>query len=157
MIESIDHINIVVTDLELMVRFYSESLGLRVSKRVTISGEWIDRTVGLSGVKADVVYLDPPSGPRVELLKYLAPVGSSPQGAEQANTRGLRHIAFRVDDIDAIVTRLGSAGVKFVSDVQLVPDSQVTYAGGVRKRLVYFHDPEGNLLELCEYRPVSPE
>ena len=30
--------------------------------------------------------------------------------------------------------------------------TQVTYAGGVRKRLVYFHDPEGNLLELCEYK-----
>jgi len=27
-----------------------------------------------------------------------------------------------------------------------------TYAGGVRKRLIYFADPEGNLLELCEYR-----
>ena len=38
------------------------------------------------------------------------------------------------------------------SDVQSVPDSQVTYAEGVRKRLVYFRDPEGNILELCEYR-----
>jgi catechol 2,3-dioxygenase-like lactoylglutathione lyase family enzyme len=61
-------------------------------------------------------------------------------------------MAFRVADIDAIVARLKSSGITFVSDTQLVPDSQVTYAGGVRKRLVYFHDPEGNLLELCEYR-----
>src|SRR5690242_19257624 len=99
MLNSIDHINIVVFDLETMVRFYSESLGLRVTKRVTISGEWIDQTVGLSGVKADVVYLDPPSGPRVELIKYAAPVGANPSGLDVANTRGLRHIAFRVDDI----------------------------------------------------------
>jgi hypothetical protein len=42
--------------------------------------------------------------------------------------------------------------VRFFSQIQLVPDSQVTYAGGLRKRLVYFQDPEGNLLELCEYR-----
>jgi hypothetical protein len=28
----------------------------------------------------------------------------------------------------------------------------VTYSGGVRKRLVYFRDPEDNILELCEYR-----
>ena len=41
--------------------------------------------------------------------------------------------------------------VRVFSVIQTVPDSQVTYAGGVRKRLVYFHDPEGNLLELCEY------
>jgi len=42
--------------------------------------------------------------------------------------------------------------VKFFSAVQSVPDSQVTYAGGMRKRLVYFRDPEGNVLEFCEYR-----
>jgi catechol 2,3-dioxygenase-like lactoylglutathione lyase family enzyme len=36
-----------------------------------------------------------------------------------------------------------------------VPSSQVTYANNVRKRLVYFRDPEGNLLELCEYRSVG--
>ncbi len=38
------------------------------------------------------------------------------------------------------------------SAVHRVPTSQVTYAGGAQKRLVYFRDPEGNLLELCEYR-----
>jgi len=152
MVDSIDHINIVVTDLEPMVRFYSDTLGLTVSKRVTISGEWIDQTVGLKNVKADVVYLDPPSGPRIELLRYVSPAGASPAGLGLSNTRGLRHIALRVDEIDAVVSRLREAGVRPLSDVQLVPDSQVTYADGVRKRLVYFRDPEGNLLELCEYR-----
>jgi catechol 2,3-dioxygenase-like lactoylglutathione lyase family enzyme len=155
MLDSIDHINIVVADLESMIRFYSESLGLRVSKRVTISGEWIDRTVGLSGVKADVVYLDPPSGPRVELIRYIAPVGTSPDSLDISNTRGLRHVAFRVDDIEAAVAGLRRAGIRFLSEIQLVPDSQVTYAGGVRKRLVYFRDPEGNLLELCEYKSAT--
>jgi catechol-2,3-dioxygenase len=43
-------------------------------------------------------------------------------------------------------------GVKFFSQIQNVPESQVTYSDGVKKRLVYFHDPEGNILELCEYR-----
>jgi hypothetical protein len=51
-----------------------------------------------------------------------------------------------------MVAKLRAAGVEFFSGVQTVPDSQVTYAGGVRKRLVYFRDPEGNILELCEYR-----
>jgi hypothetical protein len=31
-----------------------------------------------------------------------------------------------------------------------VPTAQVAFAGA-QKRLVYFRDPEGNLLELCEY------
>jgi catechol 2,3-dioxygenase-like lactoylglutathione lyase family enzyme len=112
--------------------------------------------VGLSGACADVVYLDLPAGPRVELIRYRAPVTSRPEGLETSNTPGIRHFAFRLDDIDAAAARLKQAGVTFLSDVQTVPDSQVTYAGGVRKRLVYFRDPEGNLLELCEYKTSAP-
>jgi catechol 2,3-dioxygenase-like lactoylglutathione lyase family enzyme len=156
MLSSIDHINIVVKDLESMVRFYTESLGLKVTKRVTISGEWIDRTVGLSGARGEVVYLELPAGPRIELIRYVSPPGARPAGLDVSNTVGIRHMAFRVDDIEVAVQRLRDAGVQFLSDVQLVPDSQVTYAGGLRKRLVYFRDPEGNLLELCEYRAEVP-
>jgi glyoxylase I family protein len=77
-----------------------------------------------------------------------------PPNVDLPNAPGLRHLAFRVDDIDAAAGRLHLAGIKLFSDVQTVPSTQVTYAGGVRKRLVYFQDPEGNLLELCEYKPA---
>src|SRR5262245_22132526 len=139
MIESIDHINIVVADLERMIRFYTELLGLKVSKRVSISGDGIDRTSGLDGDGGAAVYLEGSAGPRIELNQYHDPPGDRPQDLGQSNTQGLRHIAFRVSSIDEIVERLRRAGVHFLSDVQLVPDSQVTYADGVRKRLVYFH------------------
>ena len=152
MLESIDHVNIVVGDLPRMLDFYTRVLGLRQTMRVTISGEWIDRTVALRDAKADCVYLELPNGPRVELLKYLNPPASRPDQLGTSNTPGLRHMAFRVDDIDGAVARLREADVAFLSGIQDVPTSQVTYAGGVRKRLVYFHDPEGNLLELCEYK-----
>jgi catechol 2,3-dioxygenase-like lactoylglutathione lyase family enzyme len=151
MLEAIDHINIVVADLETMLRFYTQVLSLNPTKRVTISGPWIENVVGLKNVVGEVVYLDLPTGPRVELIQY-KPAGANPAHLNESNTRGIRHLAFRVDDIDELFARLRNAGVEFLSDVQQVPDSQVTYAGGVRKRLVYFHDPEGNLLELCEYK-----
>ena len=152
MLESIDHVNLVVRDLEGMADFYVRLLGMKITKQVTISGPWIDRTVGLVGVNADVIYLDLPQGPRVELIRYNSPPGKDSPEPGKSNTTGLRHLAFRVSDIDAVVKTLHNAGVKFFSDIQLVPDSQVTYAGGLRKRLAYFHDPEGNLLELCEYK-----
>jgi catechol 2,3-dioxygenase-like lactoylglutathione lyase family enzyme len=153
MLAAIDHVNLVVTDLPRMLAFYRDVLGLAVTKRATISGEWIGRTVGLADVRAEVVYLDLPAGPRVELIRYVSPAGGArPDGLGRPDTVGLRHLAFRIDSIDAAVARLRAAGVEFFSDVQAVPDSQVTYGGGVRKRLVYFRDPEGNLLELCEYR-----
>jgi glyoxylase I family protein len=103
-------------------------------------------------VHADVVYLDLATGPRIELIRYNRPPMQRPAGIDKPNAQGLRHMAFRVDDIDAIVAKLSAAGVKFFSSIQTVPDAQVTYAGGVRKRIVYFQDPEGNLLEFCEYR-----
>jgi len=150
----IDHINLVVEDLDAMTRFYSDILGLKVTKRVTISGEWIGKTVGLGDVHADVVYLDFAAGPRIELIRYNRPTLHRPPNVDLPNAPGIRHLAFTVDDIDAAAARLHLAGVKLFSGVQTVPDSQVTYAGGVRKRLVYFQDPEGNLLELCEYKPA---
>ena len=152
MLEQIDHVNIVVTDLELMVAFYRDVLGFTITKRVTISGPWVDATVGLHNAIGEVVYLELPAGPRVELIRYVQPAGANPSGLDLSNTRGLRHLAFRVTDIDSVAATLNRAGVQPLSAVQTVPDSQVTYAGGVRKRLVYFRDPEGNLLELCEYR-----
>ena len=151
MLEAIDHVNLVVEDLERMAGFYTTVLGLKETRRFRISGEWIDRTVALSGVVAEGMYLDLPEGPRVELIRYQRPAGSRPQRLGDSNTPGLRHLAFRVRDIEQIVGRLRDAGVEFFSDVQHVPTGQVDY-GGVQKHIVYFRDPEGNLLELCEYR-----
>jgi catechol 2,3-dioxygenase-like lactoylglutathione lyase family enzyme len=152
MIESIDHVNLVVRDLMRMTAFYRDILGFRVTKQVSISGDWIDETVGLTGVEADVMYLDLPSGPRIELIDYRSPKGVDGCGENRPNLLGLRHIAFRVSQIDLLVDKLKQTGAEFQSEVKVVPESQVTYSGGVRKRLVYFRDPEGNILELCEYR-----
>ena len=150
----IDHVNLVVTDLERMTAFYRDVLGLSVTKRVTISGDWVSATVGLSDVHADVVYLEFSAGPRIELIRYNRPAIDRPRDVDKPNAPGIRHLAFKIDDIEAVIARLRNAGVKTFSDVQTVPDTQVTYAGGIRKRLVYFQDPEGNLLELCEYKPA---
>lgn len=152
MLESIDHVNLVVRGLPRMTRFYVEVLGLKVTKEVTISGKWIDEVVGLVDVEADVVYLDLPSGPRIELIYYRQPASPNTSEPNTAHSPGIRHLAFRVTDIDAVVERLQRSGAKFQSEISRVPTSQVQYAGDVRKRLVYFRDPEQNLLELCEYR-----
>ena len=151
MLEAIDHVCLVVSDLDRMADFYTRMLDMKVTKRVTISGPWIDRTVGLEDVAADVIYLDPPTGPRVELIRYQKPVAPRPPGLGDSNLPGLRHLAFRVREIEGLVTRLKADGIEFFSDVQRVPVEQVSYGQNVQKRLVYFHDPEGNLLEFCEY------
>src|SRR5438874_5391469 len=105
----IDHVNIVVQDLQGMVAFYRDALGLKETKRVTITGAWVAATVGLPEVHADVVYLDFESGPRVELIRYNRPPADRPENIGRPNAPGLRHMAFRVDDIDAAIARLHAA------------------------------------------------
>jgi len=152
MVQAIDHINIVVSDLERSVHFYTELLGLVETRRAHLEGSWIESIVGLKGVRADVVYVEPVSGGmRIELLQYRAPVGKSLPENALPNTVGLRHIALRVRDIHEVCKRLVAAGVELVGPPVEVPSGVVTHDAG-DKVLCYFHDPDGVILELAEYR-----
>lgn len=66
------------------------------------------------------------------------------------NTQGLRHIAFQVEDIEGEYARLKAAGVEFVGAPVAVPGSVIRHDDG-QKRLCYFRDPDGVVLELAEY------
>jgi catechol 2,3-dioxygenase-like lactoylglutathione lyase family enzyme len=151
MLKQIDHVNIVVRDLERCVAFYRDVLGLKETMRAQLDGDWIEGVTGIPGVVADCVYLQPPAGPRLELLCFKNPAGRPVERGELPNTLGLRHLAFQVDDIDAEHARLRAAGVEFIGAPQLVPLATVRHVSG-RKRLCYFHDPEGVLLEIAEFR-----
>ncbi|MCF6286452.1 MAG: VOC family protein [Candidatus Hydrogenedentes bacterium] len=151
MVKHVDHINIVVANLERSVHFYTELLGLKETRRAHLTGDWIEAIVGLRGVSADVVYVQPcGGGPRIELIKYLAPEGVSIPENALPNTQGLRHIAFQVEDMDSLYTRLVEAGVKFIGAPVIVPKSVIEHDDG-QKSLCYFHDPDGVVLELAAY------
>ena len=152
MITGIDHINIVVADLERSVRFYCVVLGFRKTHDVVMEGAWIEEIIGLRGVKGFVAFVEPPGGgTRIELLEYRAPAGEALPENSRPNTRGLRHIAFRVADIAAMAVKLRAAGVTLFSDPVTVPAGVVKFAAG-DKTLLYFLDPDGVILELAEYR-----
>lgn len=152
MIRGIDHINIVVADLARAVNFYTEVLGFRKTTDVVMEGDWIEEIIGLKGVKGLVAFVElPGGGPRIELLQYVAPAGGALPENSRANTLGLRHVAFRVDNITEMAARLRAAGVTMFSDPVKVPQGVVKFAAG-DKSLCYFLDPDGTILELCEYR-----
>ncbi|MDP3069457.1 MAG: VOC family protein [Opitutaceae bacterium] len=153
MLRAIDHLNLVVADLARSVKFYTEVLGFVKTADVTMEGAWIEEIIGLKGVKGLVAFVELPGGggPRIELLQYVAPAGVVRPENSRANTHGLRHIAFRVDDIAGMTARLRAAGVTLFSDPVKVPRGVVKFAAG-DKTLVYFLDPDGVILELAEYR-----
>ena len=151
MVKHVDHINIVVSDLERSVQFYTHLLGLNETKRARLSGDWIEAIVGLKGVEADVAFVQPMGGgPRIELIQYHAPRGEEFPAHSRPNTHGLRHIAFQTDDMDGLRTRLEAAGVHFFGPPVQVPGGVVDHDDG-HKSLCYFLDPDGVLLELAAY------
>jgi len=154
----IDHVNIVVADIERAVRFYSEALGLTRGFEKLLEGAWIEKISSVPGARALCVFMEPPRDEdgdpftppltRIELLQFLTPGGAAFAENRLPNTRGIRHIAFTVEDLDALIERLEKWDVEIVSEPVEVP-----FAVGAlgRKRLFYFYDPEGNLLEAAAY------
>ncbi|TLD43090.1 MAG: Glyoxalase family protein [Candidatus Jettenia ecosi] len=152
MIHAVDHINLVVSNLERSVQFYTKLLGFKEIRRAHLEGDWIESVVGLKNIHADVVYVVAPAGePRLELLCYTSPRGEILSINSLANTIGLRHIAFRVENIHTVARHLKEAGIKVISEPAAVPTSTVTHDAG-HKILCYFLDPDGILLELAEYQ-----
>jgi len=94
-------VGIVVDDLAAATAFFVE-LGLKLQGEGPVEGGWVDRVVGLEGVRVDFAMMETPDGHgRLELVKFYAPSGPDGDRNAPANTPGIRHLAFVVDDIDA--------------------------------------------------------
>jgi catechol 2,3-dioxygenase-like lactoylglutathione lyase family enzyme len=140
-VHRIDHVGVIVDDLAAAKAFFLD-FGLEAEGEGELESEWLDRIVGLHGVKTGFVYLrTPDGGAAIELIKYYKP--SDARGIQRplANTFGIRHIAFIVEDIEAIVAKLKKKGAEIFSEVQRYEDSY---------KLCYVRGPEGIILELAE-------
>jgi catechol 2,3-dioxygenase-like lactoylglutathione lyase family enzyme len=136
-----DHVGIVVDDLAAATEFFVE-LGLELQGDGTVEGRWVDRIVGLEGVRTDFAMLQTPDGNgRLELVRFHSPPTEGDNRHAPANTRGIRHIAFVVEDIDAVVARLRARGAELVGDVERYEDIFL---------LCYVRGPEGIIIELAE-------
>jgi catechol 2,3-dioxygenase-like lactoylglutathione lyase family enzyme len=141
-IEFMDHVGVVVDDLAGATDFFL-ALGLEVQGEGPVEGEWVDRIVGLDGIRCDIAMLRIPDGQGVvELVKFHAPAGPVVDTHQPANVPGLRHLAFRVDDIDSVVAGLSKRGVELVGEVVQYEDSF---------KLCYLRGPEGIIVELTEH------
>jgi catechol 2,3-dioxygenase-like lactoylglutathione lyase family enzyme len=141
-LQRMDNVLIVVDDLEAAKAFFAE-LGMELEGEAPVEGRWVDRVVGLDGVRADIAMMRTPDGhSRVELTKFHAPpaVRAGPESAP-ANALGIRRIMFAVDDIDDVVARLRSHGAELVGEIAQYEDVY---------RLCFMRGPEGIIIGLAE-------
>ncbi|MGY1820409.1 VOC family protein [Geodermatophilus sp. SYSU D00079] len=112
-----DHVGVVVEDLAAAVAFFVE-LGLELEGEATVEGEWVDRLVGLDGVRADLAVVRTPDGHgRVELSTFHTPVTTTRAPRAPVNTLGIPRLTFAVDAVDAVLDRLRAHGAELVGEV----------------------------------------
>lgn len=126
MFEGFHHVALIVSDYAISKRFYTETLGLDVIAE-TFREE-------RESWKLD---LRVPGGSQIELFSFPNP----PKRPSRPEAQGLRHLAFRVSDLNAAVERLESFGVA----IEKVRVDELTGA-----RFTFFADPDGLPLELYE-------
>jgi catechol 2,3-dioxygenase-like lactoylglutathione lyase family enzyme len=140
-IRHIDHIGINVDKLEAAKIFFTD-LGFTVVGETVMQGELVDRVTGLKDVKDDLVMLQAPDGQlNLELVKFHHPVDEVGVQPSAANTLGLRHLCFEVEDFDGIVAALQQKGHKLVGEIQTYENSW---------KLCYIRGPEGIIIELAQ-------
>jgi methylmalonyl-CoA/ethylmalonyl-CoA epimerase len=127
----IDHVGVAVEDIEAALALYEQSFEMELAHRETVESQ------GVEAVLLDVgdghVELLRPLGPETAVGKFLARKGP-----------GLHHVAYAVEDIDATLTRLSSAGLELI-------DSEART--GIRASRVAFLHPRstgGVLTEIVE-------
>jgi catechol 2,3-dioxygenase-like lactoylglutathione lyase family enzyme len=141
-LQRMDNVLIVVDDLEAAKAFFAE-LGMELEGETQVEGPWVDSTVGLDGVRADIAMMRTPDGHgRVELSRFHTPpaVRAEPEDAP-SNALGIRRIMFAVDDVDDVVARVRTHGAELVGEIAQYKDLY---------RLCFVRGPEGIIVGLAE-------
>lgn len=123
--KNINHIAIIVSDLEVSRNFYVKKLGFKVIHEI----ERPER-------RSTIIYLDA-GNCIIELFSFPDP----PKRPAWPEACGLRHVAFNADDFDAAVKKMNDCGVE---------TGAVRIDARTGKRLTFFNDPDGLPIEICE-------
>jgi catechol 2,3-dioxygenase-like lactoylglutathione lyase family enzyme len=138
-----DHTGITVRDLDASLAFWRDVLGFKLLYRARRMGAFAEEVTGVAEAEIDIAVLLAP-GHKIELLQYIAP-------SHRAHLRpracdiGSVHVAFDVDNLDAVLDHVQASGWHAVGAPQMV-------AGGARNgtRVVYVRDPDGTTIEFMQ-------
>ncbi len=133
MIKRIDHIGIVVNDINEALTVYQQALGLRLAGIRERSDQ--EATIALLLTGESGIELIQPIAPDSNVADYL-----------QKRGEGIHHICLEVDDIDRKLADLEKRGLQLVDEVPRI--------GPTGERFAFIHprSAHGVLIELYEYR-----
>jgi len=143
------HANIVARDWRRLARFYEDLFGcVPVPPERHLEGDWLSQATGVPRAALEGVHLRLPGyggeGPTLEVFQYAEELERL---APAANRQGLGHVAFEVEDVASAAAGVRAAGGGVLGEVvsRTIPGAGViTFA--------YVTDPEGNIIELQQWR-----
>ena len=148
MVITMNHTGFVVQSIERSLLFYRDTLGLEEAGRFDAKSSTTSTVVGYDDAHLKGVLLVGADGHYLELLEYINP-RSDERGSNEQYKRavvGAAHLAFLVDDAEAVLDRLvENGGTKLNPVVDTKP--------GVKA--CYLQDPDGNWIELLEDKEHS--
>ncbi len=138
------HVSITARDADRLAGFYGAVFGFeRARPPKTLSGAAVSQGNGLPGCELYSIWLALPGQetPFLELLQYGAAAVPEPPGVADV---GLRHLAFRTDDIAETTRRILAHGGAAVGEIANFGTEDRPFL------IVYMRDCEGNILEIEE-------
>ena len=138
-----NHTSFTVSNLDQTIPFYTDVLGFELLHRGPRDPDFTERVVGVPGAVIEVAYLQGP-GHRLELIQYHAPKERLQLDSRPCDT-GFAHIAFDVDDIDAVLSAAKQAGVEPIG-----PPQSLNAGPNKGGKVVYTRDPDGITVEFIQ-------
>ena len=138
-----DNVLVVVDDLEAAIAFFVE-LGMELEGRAIVEGRYVDRIVGLDGVRSEIVMMRTADGHgRLELDKFHTPPAVRGESEKApVNTLGIRRVMFTVDDIEDVIARLQRHGAELIGEVTRIEEPNYL--------MCYVRGPEGVMIGLSQ-------
>jgi len=142
------HVNLITSDLERSVEFYTGILGLKLTMQTKIEDSDFNRAVGIPDAKVRAAFLEVPGTPTIlEIFQYVTGSGKPIPKDQLASDVGFQHICFQVDDIDKAHAELQAKGVEFFTSPATIAKDHPDIAG---VRFCYFTDPDGAIVEILQ-------
>ena len=140
-------VGISTVDIEKMIRFYTEVLGLVLVADNKVAPETSTLT-GATPYGYRIVRLQTPYGERVKFVQTGKPTPVTKRPGYVMERQGLAYLTFVIADLDTTIERLKEHHVPLLSEGE-----KVEVRSGVST--IYAIDPEGNFIEFVEYRDVQ--
>src|SRR5437870_13315637 len=105
-IQRIDHIGVVVNDIEAAKEFFLD-FGFTVQGEAQEQSELLDKVTGFKNAKSQIVFLQAPNGQiNLELTKMLNRADKSEAQENFIYSHGMQHVDFVVENIEDIVAAM---------------------------------------------------